>query len=215
MARAVGAKRRQVVESFLAEGMGYDLGSAVVGLVAGMGVTVLMIAVINAFAGDDLGFDIAASFTVRSLTVAFCLGVIATFLVIFIASWRASRLNITAAIRDLPDSPPLDPEAATWPGYFRAAINGITALALPIGVAFPFFGVPGVLLGAPMLLVGLVSPWFYLLRGSERCRPRGADRLRGAAPLAMDRRARRPSGWVVPGPAVVFRRAPARPSHPG
>ena len=34
MARAVGAKRRQLVEAYLAEGMGYDLGSAVVGLVA-------------------------------------------------------------------------------------------------------------------------------------------------------------------------------------
>ncbi|MGB4862307.1 MAG: FtsX-like permease family protein, partial [Tepidiformaceae bacterium] len=172
MARAVGAKRRQLVESFLAEGMGYDLGSAVVGLVAGMGVTFAMVAVIKAFAGDSLGLDLAVTFSVRSMIVAFCLGVIATFIVIFISSWRASRLNITAAIRDLPESKPINPEAATWRGYYRAAINGIAALALPIGFAFFLFGAPGLILGLPMVLVGLVSPWVYALRGSNTAAPR-------------------------------------------
>src|SRR5690606_26227800 len=71
MARAVGAKRRQLVESFLAEGMGYDLGAAAVGLVAGMGVTLAMVAIIKAFAGDNLGLDLSVTFTLRSLIVAF------------------------------------------------------------------------------------------------------------------------------------------------
>ncbi len=171
MARAVGAKRRQLVESFLAEGMGYDLGAAVIGLFAGMGVTVLMVEVIKAFAGDSLGLKVEVAFTLRSLAVAFCLGVIATFIVIFISSWRASRLNITAAIRDIPESRPIDPEAETWRGYYRAALNGIVALALPIGLAFFLFGAPGMLLGIPMALIGLISPWFYVLRGSNVAAP--------------------------------------------
>jgi len=171
MARAVGAKRRQLVESFLAEGMGYDLGAAVVGLVAGMGVTVLMIEVVKAFAGENLGMNIEVAFTLRSLVVAFCLGVIATFIVIFISSWRASRLNITAAIRDIPESRPIDPEAETWRGYYRAALNGIVALALPIGLAFLLFGSPGMLLGLPMIVIGLISPWFYVLRGANIAAP--------------------------------------------
>lgn len=171
MARAVGAKRRQLVESFLAEGMGYDLGAAMVGLIAGMGVTLAMVEVIKAFAGDSLGLPLNVTFTLRSLAVAFCLGVIATFIVIFVSSWRASRLNITAAIRDLPESRPIDPEAETWRGYYRAVLNGIVALALPIGFAFFLFGAPGMVLGIPLVLVGLISPWFYALRGSNFASP--------------------------------------------
>ena len=172
MTRAVGAKRRQLVESFLAEGMGYDLGAAVVGLFAGMAVTFAMVGVLKAFAGENLGLTITVSFTAQSIITAFCLGVMATFLVIFISSWRASRLNITAAIRDLPESHPINPEASTWRGYYRAVLNGIVALALPIGFAFFLFGTPGMILGVPMVLIGLVSPWFYMLRGSNVAAPR-------------------------------------------
>ncbi|GIW12782.1 MAG: hypothetical protein KatS3mg062_0221 [Tepidiforma sp.] len=172
MARAVGAKRRQVVESFLAEGMGYDLGSALVGLFAGMGVTLLMVRVIEHFGGDSLGLNLSVQFTLRSMVTAFCLGVIATFLVILIASWRASRINITAAIRDLPESNPIDPEASTWRGYYRAAINGIAAFSLPVGFAFFLFGPPGMALGLPLALVGLITPWFYVLRNADFAAPR-------------------------------------------
>lgn len=165
MARAVGAKRRQLVESFLAEGMGYDLGAAVVGLIAGMGVTVLMVAIIKSTAGENLGLDLTVSFTPRSLIVAFCLGVIATFIVIFISSWRASRLNITAAIRDLPETHPYNPEAATWRGYVRAALNGVMATGVPVGLSLFLIGPLGMLFGSVLILIGLVAPWFYLLRG--------------------------------------------------
>lgn len=171
MARAVGAKRRQLVESFLAEGMGYDLGAAVVGLVAGMGVTIAMVEVIKAFAADSLGIPLNVSFTARSLAVAFCLGVIATFIVIFVSSWRASRLNITAAIRDLPETRPIDPDAETWGGYYRAVINGLAALSLPIGLSLFLFGPVGMVFGLPLVLVGLISPWFYVLRGSSFAAP--------------------------------------------
>ncbi|MGK2965914.1 MAG: ABC transporter permease [Tepidiformaceae bacterium] len=171
MARAVGAKRRQLVESFLAEGMGYDLGSALVGLVVGMGVTVLMVEIIKAFAGDALGLDLTVAFTIRSLVTSFCIGVIATFLVIFIASWRASRLNITAAIRDLPDTKPVNPETSTWKGYYRAVLNGVVAMALPLGLAFMFAGGAGVAIGSLFIITGLFSPWFYALRGSNFAAP--------------------------------------------
>ncbi|MES4791962.1 MAG: hypothetical protein C4321_02300, partial [Chloroflexota bacterium] len=172
MARAVGAKRRQIVESFLAEGMGYDLGSAVVGLFAGMAVTVAMVRIIEYFGGESLGLDLTVSFTPHSMVTAFSLGIIATFLVILMASWRASRINITAAIRDLPETSPIDPEASTWRGYYRAAVNGIAAYSLPIGVAFLLFGVPGLVLGLPLVVIGLVSPWFYVLRNSDVAGPR-------------------------------------------
>lgn len=167
MARAVGAKRRQLVESFLAEGMGYDLGSAVVGMIAGMGVTLAMVGIIKWAAGDNLGLNLSVTFTPRSMVTAFCLGVMATFLVIFISSWRASRLNITAAIRDLPETPPINPEAATFRGLLRAVLNGLVALALPVGASLLLLGPVGFVLGLPMMLVGLVTPWMYALRGSD------------------------------------------------
>jgi len=181
MARAVGAKRRQLVESFLAEGMGYDLGAAIVGLVAGMGVTFAMIAILKAAAGRDLGLDLTVSFTLRSVIVAFCLGVIATFIVVFISSWRASRLNITAAIRDLPEPSRFNPEAATMWGYYRAALNGILAFGLPVGASLLLLGSAGMLAGAPLMLAGLVSPWFYLLRRSNVALPR-IERTEESAP---------------------------------
>lgn len=172
MARAVGAKRRQLVESFLAEGMGYDLGAALVGLVAGVGVTALMVEIIKAAAGDNLGVQLRLSVTPRSMITAFCLGVIATFIVIFASSWRASRLNITAAIRDLPETKPINPETATWRGYLRAALNGVIAFGLPVGLLLFLAGPIGLLLGAPLALIGLVSPWVYVLRGSNFALPR-------------------------------------------
>lgn len=181
MARAVGAKRRQLVESFLAEGMGYDLGSAVVGLVAGMGVTIAMVAIIKSAAGDNLGLALSVTFTPRSMVVAFCLGLIATFLVIFLSSWRASRLNIVSAIRDLPESPPIDPESATLPGYLRAVLNGMVAMALPLGASLFLLGTAGMLAGVVLGVLGLVSLWFYHLRGTNVAAP-AAHRTNEGAP---------------------------------
>ena len=137
MARAVGARRRHLVESFLAEGMGYDLGAAVVGLVAGVFVTFGMVALLNAFAGEAFNLELSTSFTARSLVVSFCLGVISTFLVIFFAAVRASRLNIVSAIRDLPEPIATNPEAATARGYARAVLN---ASVLTIGLLFGLMG---------------------------------------------------------------------------
>ncbi len=137
MARAVGAKRRHLVESFLAEGMGYDLGAAIVGLVAGVFVTFGMVGLINAFAEAGLGLELRTSLTPRSLIVAFCLGIISTFIVIFFAAVRASRLNIVAAIRDLPEPIVTNPEAATWRGYARAVLN---ASVLTLGLVFGLLG---------------------------------------------------------------------------
>lgn len=173
MARAVGAKRRQIVESFLAEGMGYDFGAAIVGLIAGIGVTYIMVAVVEAFGGEALGLTLAVSFTWRSLLVAFCIGIIATFIVIFIASWRASRLNIVAAIRDLPESKPINPEQATWFGLLRALLNAFAAvgfLLISFVLTLRFPAVAG--LASLGILLGLVGPFIYLLRGSNFGAPR-------------------------------------------
>jgi ABC-type antimicrobial peptide transport system permease subunit len=166
MARAVGAKRRHLVESFLAEGMGYDLGAAIVGLVAGVFVTFGMVALINSIAAEGFGLELRTNLTPRSLVVAFCLGVISTFLVIFLAAVRASRLNIVSAIRDLPEPVATNPEAATWRGYARATLNASVAGGAIAVSVFALYRLPDF---APLfsiaLLFGLVGPFLFVLCG--------------------------------------------------
>ena len=181
MARAVGARRRHLVESFLAEGMGYDLGSALVGLVAGMGVTVAMIAIVNRAGEAGLGLDLRVTFTLRGLIVSFCLGVIATFLIITVASVRASRLNITAAIRDLPETKPVNPEQATWFGYLRGLLNVMAAFGFFIG--FLVLGLRVSPIFSILALVGLVGPFLWVLRGTNFYLPREERLKNGRIPL--------------------------------
>ena len=185
MARAVGAKRRHLVESFLAEGMGYDLGAAIVGLVAGVFVTFGMVALINAFAEAGLGLELRTNLTPRSLIIAFCLGVISTFIVIFFAAVRASRLNIVAAIRDLPEPIVTNPEAATWRGYARAVLNAAVAGGAIAVSVFALYRLPNdfVPLFVIALLFGLVGPYVRVLRRHNFGAPRHERIEGGGIPL--------------------------------
>lgn len=101
MARAVGMKRRHLIQGFIAEGTAYDLGAALIGAAAGVGVAFAIAGVMGALLGDFITIQPFATW--RSLVVAYSLGVSVTFLTIIFASVRSSRLNIVAAIRDLPE----------------------------------------------------------------------------------------------------------------
>ncbi|MFN0147146.1 MAG: ABC transporter permease [Dehalococcoidia bacterium] len=182
MARAVGAKRRQIVESFLAEGMGYDLGSAVIGMFAGIGVAAVMTTLIGRGLGDEAGLDLAFNVTARSLIVALCIGIIVTFIVVFFASWRASRLNIVSAIRDLPESKPYNPEAATVMGYLRGTLNAFAAFGILVISLIGMLHYSQLLpLFALAALTGFAGPWIPMLRnhnfGAPRSRRKSGERL--------------------------------------
>jgi len=127
MSRALGTKRSQLVQSFLSEGMAYNLGSALVGAALGvlvaLGMTRIMASVFSQF-----GVAIEPYVTPRSLIISYCLGVVVTFITVIFSSFRASRLNIVRAIRDIPE-----------PTYRRATGRSV------------IFGVIGMLLG---LLLG-------------------------------------------------------------
>ena len=75
MARAVGMKRLQLIESFMAEGMAYSVTAAAAGALLGvlvsLGMTRAMAYIFNAF---DVG--IAFHVTWQSLVIAYCLGVV-------------------------------------------------------------------------------------------------------------------------------------------
>ena len=104
IARAVGMRRRHLVQSFIYVGLAYDLISALVGALLGIGVGLAMVSIMaNIFASEDNGFELVMNYRWQSFLISYCLGVVLTFITVFFSSYRASRLNIVAAIRDLPD----------------------------------------------------------------------------------------------------------------
>jgi putative ABC transport system permease protein len=103
MARAIGTKRRHLIQQFLFEGYVYDLGAALVGTALGILVGLGMVEVMASLLGAA-DFTVQSHIEPRSVVVAFCLGALVTFLTVSFSSWRVSRLNIVAAIRDLPES---------------------------------------------------------------------------------------------------------------
>jgi putative ABC transport system permease protein len=103
MARAVGMKRRQLIQAFVAEGMAYDLVAALLGAALGVGVAFVMVLMLAGMFGDTI--DIRPRTSWPSLVIAYTLGVIVTFITILISSWRISRLNISEAVRNTPEAP--------------------------------------------------------------------------------------------------------------
>ena len=119
MARAIGTHRRQLTAQYVAEGSGYALIAGLIG--SGMGVlaAIGVAAAAQRLFGDY--FTIEPHVTGRSLVVAFCLGVVITLATVVAASWRISRLNVVAAIRDLPGHrQPARPHARAGLGSGRA-----------------------------------------------------------------------------------------------
>ncbi|HXH20843.1 MAG TPA: FtsX-like permease family protein [Dehalococcoidia bacterium] len=106
MARAVGTKRADLVQTFLSEGMAYNLAAAAVG--AGLGVVVAMVIarIMASVFGEFI--DISPHVTARSLIISYALGVVLTFITVTFSSWRISNINIVRAVRDIPE-PPAEP----------------------------------------------------------------------------------------------------------
>jgi len=101
ISRAVGMKRRHLVESFVSEGMGYNILSALVGVTLGVVVATLIAGAMTILLGQFV--SIQSKITLRSLVMSYSLGVSLTFLTVLFSSWRVSNLNIVRAIRDLPE----------------------------------------------------------------------------------------------------------------
>lgn len=112
MARAIGVQRSHLVQMFVTEGVLYDLVAALFGVALGLGVSYLMVGFLGGIfnnVSSQLGVAGAIfrfNFHVQpsSILIAYCLGVILTFGVVTLASWRVSHLNIVTAIRALPDA---------------------------------------------------------------------------------------------------------------
>lgn len=168
IARAVGVQRGHLVQMFVSEGLVYSLAAAALGVLIGLAISFAMIeylgSIINSVAGQFgnevagiLSFQFRVSW--RSIVISYSLGVLLTFIVVTISSWRVSRLNIVAAIRDLPDESNARPRSvagivARWIGpVVLLALAGLSfyygdrwtiwSLVL-IGITFTLFGVMNV-----------------------------------------------------------------------
>lgn len=101
MTRAIGGHRGLLVQQFVSEGSAYALLAGFVGAALGVLATILIAWGFSVLFGEF--FPIEAHVTLRSLVVAYCLGVVITFFAVVVSSWRISRLNIVAAVRDIPE----------------------------------------------------------------------------------------------------------------
>ena len=160
MARAVGAQRRHLSQQFVSEGTGYAILAGLVGAALGVGATYGIAYGMKAIFGEFV--PVEPHVEPRSMVVAYCLGMVITFLTVAAASWKISRLNIVAAIRDIPDvrNPKRKRSTLVWAALLLAAGGLLTLMGqgsgtqvlfmtglslLPFGFALIlwFFGAPG------------------------------------------------------------------------
>ena len=107
MMRAIGTKRSHLVQSFMSEGMVYNVGAAAVGCLLGILVSIVMIGFMaRLFAQFDV--NITFHVTPRSLIVSYTIGVVLTFITVTASAWRIGALNIVSAIRDTADPMPAE-----------------------------------------------------------------------------------------------------------
>jgi putative ABC transport system permease protein len=177
MARAVGQRRRQLIQQFVSEGTSYALLAGGVGVALGIVATFIIAAAVNNLFGEF--FPVEAEVSARSLLAAFALGVVITFLSVVASSIKISRMNVVAAVRDIPEvsNPKRRIRTLVWAGILlligvgldgrrhgHRAVGrfGIGMSIWPFGVALVlrFFGVPS----RPVF--SLVAAWilfFWLL----------------------------------------------------
>ena len=123
MARAIGLKRRHLVQMFTFEGVLYALIAALIGTALGALISTILVGLLQrAVGGDD--WAITMSFTAKSMWIAFSSGFLLTLVTIVISSYRVSKLNIVVAIRGLSEEFIQSPKV-TWVEYFKLVIIGL------------------------------------------------------------------------------------------
>src|SRR5437016_9599800 len=107
VARALGMRRKNLVQSFVSEGLLYALLSSVVGTFTGLLVAAIILwGFAQIFPTGFGGNAFAVIWTWSDLLTGFSIGFLITMATIGIASFRVSKLNIVRAIRDIPEPIP-------------------------------------------------------------------------------------------------------------
>jgi putative ABC transport system permease protein len=168
MLRAVGMKRGRLVRSFIIEGTVYALVAALLGILIGLGVgrAVVVVAarIFSSFSDEDT-FNLAFRFTPISLVNGFAMGFLIAFVTVTLTSIRISRVNIIAAIRDLPNEGGRRLKRR-WVALSTVAAAGLGALsAVAIansqGVGVYLYPTLAVLAACPLLVRLAPKRWVY------------------------------------------------------
>lgn len=155
MMRAVGLRRAPMVGQFAAEGWLYALVSAAVGALVGIGVGWLIAwrsAQILSAGREVDSFHIGFTLDWGSVAAGFALGFLLSLVTIVLTSIRIARLNVIAAVRDLPEARTGRPRRR-WglAGLALAALGGVWTVVAVAG-ADPY----GLLAGPTIAVVGTV-----------------------------------------------------------
>lgn len=155
MLRAIGMRRTPLVTAFAAEGWLYAVVAAALGAMVGIGFGRLI-----AWRADQIlasGSEVTAlalTFTVAGSTVltGFTVGLAIAVITILATSIHISRLNVIAAVRDLPDRPGRRlARRLVAPGLALGALGlGWTIFAVDTGDAY------GLMTGPVLVVLGLV-----------------------------------------------------------
>jgi len=161
IARAIGTQRGHLVQMFLFEGVAYDLLAALVGAGLGVAIAFAMVQAIASAISSEV-IDVEFSVQPASILVAYCLGVLLTLLIVTASAWRVSVLNVSQAIRNLPD-PSHHRRRRSWLlGMVGIAFGALmTSSGISAGQATPF------LVGVSLVIVSLV-PIAVALRVPDR-----------------------------------------------
>src|SRR3989454_526150 len=163
VARALGMRRTNLVQSFVSEGLLYALLASLVGTFVGLLVAaVILWGFSQVFgAGSFGGTGFILSWTNSDLINGFAIGFLITMATIAIASWRGSKLNIVRAIRGIPE--PVQRRSTRRQGALGAAIAVLGGLGLAFALApqsllLQDLGPPGLAFGLGILTMRVVPP---------------------------------------------------------
>jgi putative ABC transport system permease protein len=124
MARAVGMQRLHLTEMFLAEGMAYNIGSAAVGALLGLGIAWLLVQALDILF-SSFGLDISFHFNWQGFVIAYSLGIVLTFVTVTFSAFRVANINIIRSIRDLPEPQPLQGSDRSLLGLVKAVLGAL------------------------------------------------------------------------------------------
>ncbi len=152
ISRALGMRRRNLVQAFVLEGFIYALVSAALGALVGVAVGATIIWVFSLIF-EGLGEYIVISILPSSLALAFGVGALLTLGTIVLTSWYVSRLNIVRAIRDIPE--PI-PRRSSWKQLLLGTLAVVLGLLLSL-LAFVQVSSLDLAMGISLVVLGITT----------------------------------------------------------
>jgi putative ABC transport system permease protein len=171
--RALGASRRQIVRSVLAEAVAVGLVASGIGLLGGIGIAGLLKAMFDAF-----GFALPAgglTMTTTSLVVPIVVGTVVTIVASVTPALRAARVPPLAALRDVT----VDRSGTSVARAVSGVAVLVTGVAVTLAAALGGAALGSAALGALLTIAGVVIVGPLVARAASGAIGAPIRRLRG------------------------------------